>query len=143
MTSREQFEAWLRAQPHVLNVGVEQDGTYTLHEDRVAWEAWQASREAVEVVPDEIQKLKDGRGFKYVKNGIHYSVNYANGWNQCRAATLQAGNSPVTPDCSCRTCRPVTITDSRFVVCPECGNKRCPHANDHRNACTGSNDDKS
>ena len=25
-------------------------------------------------------------------------------------------------------------------VCPECGNKRCPHANDHRNACTGSNE---
>ena len=44
------------------------------------------------VVPDEIQKLKDWRGFKYVKNGIHYSVNYANGWNQCRAAMLQAGN---------------------------------------------------
>lgn len=49
MTSREQFEAWLRAQPHVLNVGIEPDGTYTLHEDRVAWMAWQASREAVEV----------------------------------------------------------------------------------------------
>lgn len=49
MTSREQFEGWLRAQPHVLNVGVEPDGTYTLHEDRVAWAAWQASREAVEV----------------------------------------------------------------------------------------------
>lgn len=49
MTSREQFEAWLRAQPHVLNVGIEPDGTYTLHEDRVAWEAWRASREAVEV----------------------------------------------------------------------------------------------
>ncbi|QLW41613.1 hypothetical protein [Citrobacter sp. RHBSTW-00524] len=57
-----------------------------------------------------------------------------------RAAMLQAGNSPVTPDCSCRTCRPVTFTDSRFVVCHECGNKRCPHANDHRNACTGSNE---
>lgn len=41
-------------------------------------------------VPDEIQKLKDGRGFKYVKDGIHYSVNYANGWNQCRAAMLSA-----------------------------------------------------
>ena len=49
MTSREQFEAWLRTQPHVLNVGIEPDGTYTLHEDRVAWEAWQASREAVEL----------------------------------------------------------------------------------------------
>ena len=44
------------------------------------------------------------------------------------------------PDCWCRTCRPVTISDMRFVVCPECGNKRCPHANDHRNACTGSNE---
>ncbi|EOY6095961.1 hypothetical protein NLW20_002550 [Enterobacter hormaechei] len=44
------------------------------------------------------------------------------------------------PDCWCRTCRPVTFSDSRFVVCPECGNKRCPHANDHRNACTGRNE---
>lgn len=48
-------------------------------------------------------------------------------------------NSPVIPDCWCHTCRPVTMGDMRFVVCPECGNKRCPHANDHRNACTGSN----
>lgn len=44
------------------------------------------------------------------------------------------------PDCWCRTCRPITMTGMRFVVCPECGNKRCPHANDHRNACTGSNE---
>lgn len=49
-------------------------------------------------------------------------------------------NYPVIPDCSCHTCRPVTMSDMRFVVCPECGNKRCPHANDHRNACTGSNE---
>lgn len=44
------------------------------------------------------------------------------------------------PDCWCRTCRPVDINDMRFVVCPDCGNKRCPRANDHRNACTGSNE---
>lgn len=44
------------------------------------------------------------------------------------------------PTCWCLTCRPVTMTDMRFVVCPKCGNKRCPHANDHRNACTGSNE---
>ena len=62
------------------------------------------------------------------------------GWNAYRAAMLQAGNSPVTPDCWCRICRPVTMSDMRFVVCPECGNKRCPHANDHNNACTGSNE---
>lgn len=65
---------------------------------------------------------------------------YMNGWNACRAAMLQAGNSPVSPDCWCRTCRPVTMSDMRFVVCPDCGNKRCPHANDHRNVCTGSNE---
>lgn len=44
------------------------------------------------------------------------------------------------PDCWCRTCRPVDLNDMRFVVCPDCGNKRCPRANDHRNACTGSNE---
>ncbi|HIB4716163.1 TPA: DUF551 domain-containing protein [Klebsiella pneumoniae] len=43
------------------------------------------------------------------------------------------------PDCWCLTCRPVVLNDMRFVVCPDCGNKRCPRANDHRNACTGSN----
>ncbi|XDI99223.1 hypothetical protein [Klebsiella phage RothC] len=79
----------------------------------------------------------------------------------CRAAMLQAepvctcpsgdgslrwpcpvhpGNSPAIPDCWCRTCRPVVLNDMRFVVCPDCGNKRCPRANDHRNACTGSNE---
>lgn len=57
-----------------------------------------------------------------------------------KIAESPSGNSPVIPDCSCGTCRPVTFTDSRFVVCSECGNKRCPHANDHRNACTGSNE---
>lgn len=89
-------------------------------------------------------------------------------WNACRAAMLQAGtltnegtiqaqpqNAPQNipeiipgwipvservPDCWCRTCRPVVLNDMRFVVCPDCGNKRCPRANDHRNACTGSNE---
>ncbi|PLJ63725.1 hypothetical protein B6J71_27865 [Klebsiella quasipneumoniae] len=54
-----------------------------------------------QVVPEEIPKLKDGRGFKYVKDGVCYSVNYANGWNQCRAAMLAAaqqspGSDPAT-----------------------------------------------
>lgn len=50
------------------------------------------------------------------------------------------GNYPGIPDCWCRTCCPVVLNDMRFVVCPDCGNKRCPRANDHRNACTGSNE---
>lgn len=28
---------------------------------------------------------------------------------------------------------------SIFIVCATCGNKRCPHATDHRLLCTGSN----
>lgn len=71
-------------------------------------------------------------------------------WNNaidaCRAAMLQGKAEPVSQSdelpakCWCHTCRPVTMADMRFVVCPECGNKRCPHANDHRNDCTGSNE---
>ncbi|HFS0580131.1 TPA: hypothetical protein ACHYVI_001175 [Klebsiella pneumoniae] len=85
----------------------------------------------------------------------------ADSWNACRATMLQAspvctcpsgngslrwpfpvhpGGSQENPDCWCRTCRPVVLNDMRFVVCPDCGNKRCPRANDHRNACTGSNE---
>lgn len=51
-----------------------------------------------------------------------------------------SANSSANPGCWCRACRPVVLNDMRFVVCPDCGNKRCPRANDHRNACTGSNE---
>ncbi|MBD9985662.1 hypothetical protein [Citrobacter portucalensis] len=74
---------------------------------------------------------------KYLFEGVRFNNAV---FEACRAAMLQAGNPPATPDCWCRTCRPVTMNDMRFVVCPDCGNKRCPHANDHRNACTGSNE---
>lgn len=43
-------------------------------------------------------------------------------------------------ECWCETCRPRTLSDMRFIVCPDCGNKRCPKATDHRNACTNSNE---
>ncbi|WP_080350886.1 hypothetical protein [Enterobacter hormaechei] len=109
-------------------------------------------------VPDAIHS----QGEKSASNDY-----YALGWNACRAAMLQgaenaetpttmqtapaldsspkiaespSGNSPVIPDCWCRTCRPVVLNDMRFVVCPDCGNKRCPRANDHKNSCTGSNE---
>lgn len=32
------------------------------------------------------------------------------------------------------------ITSTRMIVCPECGNKRCPEASDHLLPCTGSNE---
>lgn len=33
----------------------------------------------------------------------------------------------------------IPLTLARMILCPRCGNKRCPHASDHRFACTGSN----
>lgn len=32
------------------------------------------------------------------------------------------------------------VTTSRMIVCKTCGNKRCPHATDHKLKCTGSNE---
>lgn len=55
------------------------------------------------------------------------------------AAGAEHRTEPAAP-CWCATCRPVTPSDMRMVTCPQCGNKRCPRANDHRNACTGSNE---
>lgn len=56
--------------------------------------------------------------------------------------------SKYEPVCNCRTCieqRGDTINGlprlmCEFIVCPTCGNKRCPHATDHRHECTNSND---
>lgn len=47
--------------------------------------------------------------------------------------------APINPDCWCHACRPDQV-NYRMILCPDCGNKRCPHANHHDNACTGSND---
>ncbi|MDM3328703.1 hypothetical protein OGX69_12765 [Citrobacter sp. Cb130] len=88
------------------------------------------------VVPtfDEWLEIRGNKPLGWVKDAMRES------YDACRASMLQTGNSPVTPVCWCSTCRPVTMNDMRFVVCPECGNKRCPRASDHNNACTGSND---
>lgn len=113
------------------------------------------------VVPDidelrlafEATERESDDGFNLHKSGIGYADDATQGrwesWLACRDAMLAAAPQPqnapqnipeIIPDCWCRTCRPVVLNDMRFVVCPDCGNKRCPRANDHRNACTGSNE---
>ena len=57
--------------------------------------------------------------------------------------TYEKPNPPPNPPsikCWCHTCRPITISDMRMVLCPTCGNKRCPKATNHTNKCTNSND---
>lgn len=49
--------------------------------------------------------------------------------------------------CFCYNCNKDRTTTSgwpwtltRMIVCPKCGNKRCPHSTDHHLECTGSNE---
>ncbi|WP_425365146.1 hypothetical protein [Klebsiella pneumoniae] len=127
-----------------------------------AWDIWSvlgSNSQPAPVVPEEVTAEDCPALVKYDVTEVDEA--WARGFNACRAAMLQAypvctcpsgdgslrwpcpvhpGNSPAIPDCWCRTCRPVVLNDMRFVVCPDCGNKRCPRANDHRNSCTGSNE---
>lgn len=34
----------------------------------------------------------------------------------------------------------VPLSTTKMILCPVCGNKRCPHASDHYLPCTGSNE---
>lgn len=56
MTSREQFEAWWKTQRAVCQFAREgsKNGAYHSKPCQSAWEAWQASREAVEVELPEL-----------------------------------------------------------------------------------------
>jgi hypothetical protein len=61
---------------------------------------------------------------------------------------LRAALAPYCKPCECRACLgdkvapggffPIVMT--RMILCATCGCKRCPHANDHRNPCTNSNE---
>lgn len=34
----------------------------------------------------------------------------------------------------------IPLSSTKMILCPKCGNKRCPHASDHNLECTGSNE---
>jgi len=53
----------------------------------------------------------------------------------------QVGNlEDIPPRCHCYHCADTYKRMTTFIVCPECGNKRCPHATDHNLQCTNSNE---
>ena len=61
------------------------------------------------------------------------------------AMAFVRGQQPVVrePQCWCLICRPMRVDDPesiRMALCPTCGNKRCPKANNHRNQCSNSNE---
>lgn len=78
MSSREQFEVWVRRIPFVLNLGRDPDsGNYILQEERDMWAAWQASRQALVV---ELPVI-----------GGEFTDIQKNTRNRCRAAIEAAG----------------------------------------------------
>jgi len=56
------------------------------------------------------------------------------------------------PKCECHRCIQehkigvegpfgwMPLSSTKMILCPVCGCKRCPHASDHRLACTDSNE---
>ncbi|HEJ0092791.1 TPA: hypothetical protein SLO54_001097 [Citrobacter freundii] len=59
------------------------------------------------VVPDALPESdgEDGNDIDYLEPSQVYELGRVTGWNACRAAMLQAGNSPVTSDNStCKYC---------------------------------------
>jgi hypothetical protein len=94
---------------------------------------------------------------RLIKLSCLLSYEGGNGWdnplkedleliNACKEALEQPAQEP--DGCgNCHACLvnvkteqgwPATAT--RMIVCPECGNKRCPKASNHRYDCTNSND---
>ena len=69
------------------------------------------------------------------KTDVYAEGGYAQAWNLSYAK----GKEQASSQCWCEKCRPIVPSDMRMVLCPDCGNKRCPKATDHRNPCTGSN----
>lgn len=56
------------------------------------------------------------------------------------AQSLEAAKKATGSPLCCHKCfRLHNLAPMFMLVCPICGNKRCPHASDHELACTGSN----
>lgn len=81
------------------------------------------------VVPDELVNNIDN---PYGDEDLIYEEGKIEGWNACRAAMLQAGNSPVTPDGLALVPKRLTaengaksalsgeFSETKFINCPEC-----------------------
>lgn len=64
-------------------------------------------------------------------------------------AKPEVDRAPTWGTCGCWTCVSEFLTEREgenailfmpFIVCPSCGNKRCPKATRHDQACSGSNE---
>lgn len=111
---------------------------------------------------DRAWSCMEAKGYQYGENALE---NVRLGWRmrdtepRGRIVDLEQSGGPVPADCSdhwvayegfCANCHKcmagkftadgIPFSLSRMIVCSQCGNKRCPKASDHLNACTQSNE---
>ncbi|MDT0618443.1 hypothetical protein RM531_08135 [Salinisphaera sp. P385] len=79
----------------------------------------------------------------------HHIITTAAACANWHAAVTPAGNANDGRQCECHHCIEakgltgdggLPLSACQMIVCSDCGNKRCPKAEDHRFACTGSNE---
>lgn len=99
-----------------------------------------ALAEPATVVPDAYER--DGRGRMMLNGKFEPVIGYSQGWNACRAAMLQAGNSPVIPDGCCIMPMKLTAENgakgalscefhvTHHIVCQSCGGEGCEDCNE-------------
>ncbi|MDM3361280.1 hypothetical protein SD415_10175 [Citrobacter braakii] len=93
------------------------------------------AKTAPRFIPAELTREEYRRRFMMEDN---FDDTYRGGWNACRAAMLQAGNSPVTPDGLALVPKWLTaengakgvlsgeFSETKFINCPECfGDDEC------------------
>jgi Zn finger protein HypA/HybF involved in hydrogenase expression len=82
--------------------------------------------------------------------GARGTIAEHNATSSCMAKAVNAGFAGAAQSefiaergltCGCWTClEAARVMPNWMVVCPQCGNKRCPRATSHDNACSGSNE---
>ena len=120
--------------------------------------------QAIRDLADQVER----EGVPYEKAGITGTprylnaaeqVNHALTWGVANAGAYRLMDAAYHADAAeveratrcggCQTCLAdvpahpgswLTVPMTRMILCPECGNKRCPKASDHRLDCTGSNE---
>lgn len=151
---RAEFEAWARS----VGLPVDQAGCglYAKAETQAAWMAWQwqaARRAPAAPVPQGLRKAAQAvvdRWDTPLWKDVPATAVYISDLRAALAAAPQPPEAVQSNDqqqaavaeaCWCETCDAAANGwRIKMALCPQCGNKRCPRATHHDNACTGSNE---
>jgi len=97
----------------------------------------------IEVLKQALEALEKHYPYEDESGIIKLSLGrYMNGLQYLRQAIAELeSQQPVTRYC-CHSCFKTSggVMLDRMIVCPDCGNKRCPKASNHALKCTNSNE---